>query len=54
MQEGSQRNASRTRVRAAWEKFNELAPILTITRDVSLNTEGKNIRCLCSQSVGIL
>ena len=37
-------NSSRTRVRAAWGKFNELAPGLT--KGVSFGTEAKNICCL--------
>ena len=44
-------DASRTRVRSAWGKFNELAPVLT-KRGVSLKLKGK-IYEACVQSVGL-
>ena len=37
---GGAEEASRTRVRSAWGKFNELAPVLT-KRGVSLKLKGK-------------
>ena len=48
---GGAEDASRTRVRSAWGKFNELTPVLT-KRGVSLKLKGK-IYDACVQSVGI-
>ena len=49
VQEGEAEEASRTRVRSAWGKFNELAPVLT-KRGVSLKLKGK-IYDACVQRV---
>ena len=46
---GGAEDASRTRVRSAWGKFNELAPVLT-KRGVSLKLKGK-IYDACVQRV---
>ena len=46
---GGAEEASRTRVRSAWGKFNELAPVLT-KRGVSLKLKGK-IYDACVQRV---
>ena len=46
---GSRGKPSRTRVRSAWGKFNELAPVLT-KRGVSLKLKGK-IYDACVQRV---
>ena len=46
---GRAEDASRTRVRSAWGKFNELAPVLT-KRGVSLKLKGK-IYDACVQRV---
>jgi hypothetical protein len=46
---GGAEDASRTRVRCAWGKFNELAPIIT-SRGASLKLKGKIYRA-CVQSV---
>ena len=48
---GGAEEASRTRVRSAWGKFNELAPVLT-KRGVSLKLKGK-IMMPVTESVGI-
>ena len=40
------------KLKSAWGNFNELAPVLT-KRGVALKLKGKNIWCLCPESVGI-
>ena len=52
VQEGEAEEASRTRVRSAWGKFNELAPVLT-KRGVSLKLKGKIYDACVQESVGI-
>ena len=47
--DGGGEEATRTRVKCAWSKFKELAPILT-TRDASLKLKGKIYRA-CVQRV---
>ena len=46
---GGAEEASRARVRCAWDKFNELSPILT-SRGASLKVKGK-LYSACVQSV---
>ena len=43
---GGAEESSRVRVKCAWGKFNELAPILTM-RGASLRLEGKSTRHAC-------
>ena len=49
---GGAEEAAKTRVRSAWGKFNELAPILT-KRGASMKLKGRIYACLCAESVGI-
>ena len=48
---GGVEEATRTRVKCAWGKFRELAPILT-KRGVSLKIKGRSLN-MCSRGVGV-